>query len=99
MGFIAMNLARNILHWRDRLEAELRPAAFPGGAWEREGRIPRRDLLSWPAFGLGGAALLSLLGGDAQARGALAPGDAADPPPHHPPRAKRAIHIFLCGGL
>src|SRR5258708_328290 len=59
----------------------------------------RRDLLSWPAYGLGGAALLSLLGGDRKVQGAPVPSDAADPPPHHPPRAKRAIHIFLCGGL
>jgi hypothetical protein len=61
--------------------------------------IPRRDLLSWPAYGLGGAALLSLLNGDRQARGGSVPSDAADPPPHHPPRAKRAIHIFMCGGV
>ena len=27
------------------------------------------------------------------------PGEAADPPPHHPPKAKRAIQIFLSGGL
>ncbi|MEX2026895.1 MAG: DUF1501 domain-containing protein, partial [Pirellulaceae bacterium] len=27
------------------------------------------------------------------------PSDAADPPPHHPPKAKRAIQIFLQGGL
>ena len=61
--------------------------------------IPRRDLLSWPAYGLGGAALLSLLVGDRRTHAAPVPSDAADPPPHHPPRAKRAIHIFLCGGL
>ncbi len=27
------------------------------------------------------------------------PGEAADPPPHYPPKAKRAIQIFLQGGL
>jgi hypothetical protein len=27
------------------------------------------------------------------------PGEAADPPPHHAPKANRAIHFFLCGGL
>ena len=27
------------------------------------------------------------------------PGESPDPPPHHAAKAKRAIHIFLCGGL
>jgi hypothetical protein len=67
-------------------------------------RVSRRDLLSWPAFGLGGAALFSLLAGDRRAQSApisndAVASDASDPPPHHSPRAKRAIHIFLCGGL
>ena len=61
--------------------------------------LTRRDLLSWPAFGLGGAALLSLLSGDQFLHAAPVPSEAADPPPHHLPKAKRAIHIFLCGGL
>src|SRR5260370_12099410 len=61
--------------------------------------LNRRDFLSWPAFGLGGAALLSLLTRDGLVRAAPVPGEAADLPPHHPPKAKRAIHIFLCGGL
>ncbi len=61
--------------------------------------INRRELLSWPAYGLGGAALLSLLSGAGLAHGTAVPGEAPDPPPHHPPKAKRAIHIFLCGGL
>ena len=49
MGFPQIDLQQ-----RNGLEAELRSAAFPSGAWERESRIPRRDLLSWPAYGLGG---------------------------------------------
>src|SRR5215471_16162790 len=61
--------------------------------------ITRREVLSWPAYGLGGAALLSLLGQDGMLRASPVPGEASDPPPHHPPKAKRAIHIFLCGGL
>jgi hypothetical protein len=61
--------------------------------------LTRRNLLSWPAFGLGGAALLSLLSGDQFLHAAPVPSEAADPPPHHPAKAKRAIHIFLCGGL
>src|SRR5690242_15663754 len=63
------------------------------------GAINRRELLAWPVCGLGGAALLSLLGGDGFLRAASVPGDSSDPPPHLPPKAKRAIHIFLCGGL
>ena len=61
--------------------------------------LNRRELLSWPAYGLGGAALFSLLTRDGILRAAGVPGEAADLPPHHPPKAKRAIHIFLCGGL
>lgn len=62
--------------------------------------INRREMLSWPLCGLGGAALLSLMHGDGQLlRAAPVPGEAADLPPHHAARARRAIHIFLCGGL
>src|SRR6185369_2977622 len=49
----------------------------------------RRDMLGQFATGLGGMALASLLTRDA----------AAQPLPHHPPKAKRAIQIFLQGGL
>jgi Protein of unknown function (DUF1501) len=61
--------------------------------------INRREWLAWPACGLGGAALLSLLGRDAAIHAGPVPSEAADPPPHHPPKAKRAIHIFCCGGV
>ncbi|MSQ96753.1 MAG: DUF1501 domain-containing protein [Gemmataceae bacterium] len=47
----------------------------------------RRDFLHWTAHGLGGAALASLLAQDGQAA------------PHHAPKARRAIHICLCGAL
>lgn len=57
----------------------------------------RRDFLSWVGAGLGAAALVHLLGRE-QAH-AAAVSDADDPPPHLPVKAKRAIHIFLCGGL
>lgn len=56
----------------------------------------RRGFLSWTAQGLGAAALWGLLARD---RLVAAPGEADDPPPHHPPRAVRALHICLCGGL
>jgi hypothetical protein len=56
----------------------------------------RRDLLGHFATGLGGMALAALLARDAagSARGA-----AGNPLPHHPPKARRAIQIFLQGGL
>ena len=57
--------------------------------------VNRRELFSWAAHGLTGAALTSLLLRD----GVAAPGEAADPPPHHPPRARRVIHLCLCGGM
>lgn len=59
----------------------------------------RRDFLHWVSCGLGGAALLHLLGRDRPASAGGVSGEADDPPPHFPARAKRAIHIFLCGGL
>jgi hypothetical protein len=53
--------------------------------------LSRRDFLDWTKRGLGGAALSSLL---------LRDGFAAQPlPPHQAPRAKRVIHLCLCGGL
>lgn len=57
----------------------------------------RRDLLSRFATGLGGVALASLLIREGSAEGKPATG--VHPPPHHPPKAKRAIQIFLQGGL
>jgi hypothetical protein len=57
----------------------------------------RRSWLTSFATGLGGVALASLL----SQKGSAAPikPDAADPPPHHPAKAKRVIQIFLQGGL
>jgi hypothetical protein len=57
------------------------------------------EFFSWVGAGLGTAALAGLLGRDQAAQAAIVPGEADDPPPHVAPRAKRAIHIFLCGGL
>lgn len=64
--------------------------------------IDRRDFFSWARYGLGGAALATLLlreGWGATGSAPKIPGEADDPPPHHPVKAKRAIHICLCGGL
>jgi hypothetical protein len=63
-----------------------------------EAVLSRRELFGRFGTGLTGIALASLL----QHRGAAAnsvSGDAADPPPHHAPRAKRVVQIFLQGGL
>ncbi len=60
--------------------------------------MDRRDFFSWLRNGLGGAAALSLLlrEGTLQAR---QPGEASPACPHFTPRAKRAIHICLCGAM
>ena len=59
--------------------------------------LSRRDLLGRFATGLGGMAIASLLANESRA--SPVPGEAADPPPHHPPKARRVIQIFLQGGL
>src|SRR4051794_26302379 len=59
--------------------------------------LDRRGFLSWVPHGLGGAALASLLLHDRKL--SAAPGEASDPPPHHAPKARRAIHICLCGAM
>src|SRR5687768_2742738 len=59
--------------------------------------LSRRDLLGRFATGLGGMALASLLTNESSAN--PVPGEAADPPPHHPAKCKRVIQIFLQGGL
>lgn len=61
--------------------------------------LSRRDLFHWAATGIGGPAFLSLLMRDGTVRAANAPGDASDPPPHHPGPVKRVIHIVACGGV
>lgn len=55
--------------------------------------LDRRDWFG-AVTGLGGIALTTLL-----ARGAAVPGEATDPPPHHRAKAKRVVHICLCGGM
>jgi hypothetical protein len=61
--------------------------------------LDRRSFFSWVGGGLGTAAVASLLSREKSACGASVPGEAADPPPHGPPKATRAIHICLTGGL
>lgn len=62
-----------------------------------EESLSRRHLLSRFGTGLGGIALGTLLSGEAMASPVA--GEAGDPPPHHPVRARRVIQIFLQGGL
>ena len=59
----------------------------------------RRDVLSWIGNGLSSAAVATLLFKEGRLQAATTPGEAQDPPPHHSAKAKRAIHIYLCGGL
>src|SRR5688572_12507779 len=57
--------------------------------------ISRRELFAWSAYGLGSTALTTLLARESHAAGI--PGEAKDPPPHLPAKAKRVIHLCLCG--
>src|SRR6478672_10454745 len=59
----------------------------------------RRDFFSFAARGIGAAAFASLLIQDGIVRAAGIPSEAKDAPPHHPAKAKRVIHICLCGGM
>src|SRR5665213_994675 len=58
----------------------------------------RRDFLSWTKNGLGSAALAGLLLRDDVLQGSVSTGT-IDAPPHFLPKAKRAIHICLCGAM
>ena len=60
-------------------------------------RLNRRDFLGRSGFGLGGVALASLLQRDATAAAAN-PFQGVLAQPHHPPRAKRIISLFMSGG-
>ena len=60
--------------------------------------LGRREFMDWVGQGIGGAALAALLCPNmARAAGTLP--EASEPWPHHPAKAKRAIHINLFGGL
>ncbi|MFO0937357.1 MAG: DUF1501 domain-containing protein [Gemmataceae bacterium] len=52
----------------------------------------RRDFLSFPLRGIGATAALSMLMNDGRA-------NASTPKTHFPAKAKRVIHICLCGGM
>lgn len=59
----------------------------------------RREFLAWSTHGLTLSALVHLLGADRRGLADAVSGEAADPPPHLPPKCRRVIHLFLCGGL
>jgi hypothetical protein len=63
----------------------------------------RRDFFSFAAKGIGAVALTDLLlrdqSGNGTAKADRVPSAAADPWPHHKPKATRVIHIVLTGGL
>ena len=61
--------------------------------------LDRRDFFDWVKFGLGGAALTTLLQKENVLHAAPVPPEAGDPPPHHTGRAKRVIHICATGGF
>jgi len=68
-------------------------------AGDSPSRLNRRQLFDFAASGLAGAAFAGLLSSDRHAQAAAVKGQASDPPPHHPAKARRAIQIVLCGGF
>lgn len=61
--------------------------------------VDRRGFLSWSRRGLGAVALASLLGRTSRGGRDAPPPAAEDYLRRHRPRAQRAIHVYLCGGL
>ncbi len=60
--------------------------------------LDRREWFSWTATGLGGAALATLLARDGVVQAARVPGEAVGVP-HHRAKARRVVHLCLCGGM
>jgi hypothetical protein len=61
--------------------------------------LDRRGFLSFSTAGIGAVALSELLRRDGVLQAATMPGRVAPTWPHHPPRAKRVIHVVACGGV
>lgn len=59
----------------------------------------RRDFLASASSGLAGIAATQLFLDKGIVRGGGVPGEASDSAPHFAARAKRVIHIVLCGGV
>lgn len=60
--------------------------------------VSRRRILDFSCSSLTAAAMTALLVRDGAARAEAVPGDARDVP-HFTPKARRVIHLCLCGGL
>ncbi len=58
--------------------------------------LTRRNLFRFAGGSLTGTALAHLLMRDSVAQAGSVPGQAMDWP-HHPPKAKRVVHLCLCG--
>ncbi len=65
--------------------------------WIDPAASSRRRFLRDAGAGLGSVALSWMLADSA--RGSMRRGEDVDRPPHHPPRARRVIQIFACGGV
>jgi hypothetical protein len=78
-----------------RCEIAKRPQDVHGRGTARS----RRDFFSWVGNGLFSASLASLLLQDNLLQGAVVPGESKETCPHFLPKAKRAIHICLCGAM
>lgn len=61
--------------------------------------LDRRELFSWVQAGIGGAALASLLVAGDRLNAAASPEPGDDRSLHWPAKAKRVVHVCLCGGL
>src|SRR5262245_57520822 len=65
-------------------------------------QLSRRDFFHWSVSGLGSVAAASLLWRQGLLEAATPreePAPGAPLAPHHAPKAKRVIHLCLCGGL
>jgi len=60
--------------------------------------LTRRRVLDFSSSSLTAAAMTSLLMGDGSVRADSVPGEARDVP-HFTPKARRVVHLCLCGGL
>ncbi|MHB1308355.1 MAG: DUF1501 domain-containing protein [Limisphaerales bacterium] len=82
---------RNLSPWHQ-------PAALSAAA-PSSAALTRREFLWRSGGGLGGIALASLLGGEGllTADAPVAPSGTRPGLPHHPPRAKRVIQLFMAG--
>ncbi|MFP6674367.1 MAG: DUF1501 domain-containing protein, partial [Pirellulaceae bacterium] len=58
----------------------------------------RRAFFSQAGLSIGSVGLTSLIGGRSQAAGATSESNGILPQPHHTPKAKAVIYLFMAGG-